>query len=185
MTLQCSSLCPYIEHLPEKPATYIVSQTGLIHIFGSTENLQEAILKLRDRELKGGKPKILFDNLSIVHYFDHSDLSFAKYLQSRCSKNYIKRIETLIDCLPSWLKTYYKARIKELIKAIPDDAPASQTLPYIERVVAYYRVFYHNHRDPQIQAEYGQWFNKANTIRWLANATQAQNQNEKQTLSIG
>lgn len=163
MTLQCSSLFPSIDHLPDSPATYVISQRGKVQCVGSSNSLWYAM----HQHTHTGRKRFHFDNLSLCHFFNHADKYLANSIRERIKNYEPTTISYHVNQFPYWLTEYYLSRIDRTIRAMPDDC-AAVTMKYTDEIARYYRIIADNNRLEEYIELSKSWQQKALTIRKLA-----------------
>lgn len=95
--IQCAALINGLFHVPDSPATYLLSSGGKLQRISTASNLREEIS--RDRS-----------DHCLLHWLHFSDPKLARYLSGNFRPN--RKIFDVVDSLPEIITRYYNIRIK-------------------------------------------------------------------------
>ena len=97
MIIQCAALINGLFHIPEVPATYLLSVSGRLQRISTANNLREEVS--RDRS-----------DHCLLHWLYFADPKLAQYLRGNYRPN--RKIFDVVEALPETVTRYYNLRIK-------------------------------------------------------------------------
>lgn len=142
MIIRCAALLNGCLHIPNAPATYLLSHAGRLQRIATASNLRQEV----SSEQSGH---------CLLHWLHFADPKLAQYLRGNYRLNRNRKTFDVMDSLPATITHYYGLRIKIEQRDLAE-ATGNDLLQKCDRILRYRAIIYSVCPSEQNKAQFNQ-----------------------------